>query len=373
MGYDSSEGRITKPVSLDDIGQCLGVSSRDLGTLCESENIKFWAKAHPLRSSLKRELTENDRKAEAYGIILDITEWRTTSSLHIQNAFKAATASNPSYSWVYLKPRGIDYNEWYRILDFDGYFHGAECPIMFEHNDLTRGELNVYFAIKSGLDDGNITLGDLKNIGGSGLLITNNRNTRYGIIYSKDGGTPILAGGSIDEAAFDDDGKDREVTVNVADGIGEYKVVPIIINAINNMFATIPMKYKSFTVTNENVSNNKPILSGIYRADSTGAKTIIEGRVGANNVMLNAGYIEVFLCYTFIDDVSKLDNAVNAGNAVVITYSHPQILPNNSYAFGSTVNYNPNTIQIVWARVTTTNVGVTTEQFEFEDNSGDIM
>lgn len=367
-------GKITKPVSLDDIGQCLGESSRDLGTLCQADSIKFWAKYHPIRANLTRELTKGstgDWNAYAYGIVVDTNEkWYTNNSSQIQSAFNKAI--NGQYTWAYLKPRGLSYNEWYRVLDFDGYIHYAECPILFYHNDLTRGKLDIHFSIKGGLDDGNLTLADLKQVGG-GIYITNNTNTRYGIIYSKDGGTPTLAGGSANEAAFMENGDATDVNISIDGGVGAYRVVPIIINATSGLFATIPMKYKSFTVTNENVSNNKPILSGIYRADSTGTKIIIEGRVGANNVMLNAGYIEVFLCYTFINDVSKLDNAVNAGNAVVITYSHPQILPNNSYAFGSTVNYNPNTIQVVWARVTTTNVGVTTEQFEFEDNSGDIM
>lgn len=48
MSYNSENGIISAPVSIDDVKQVLGESSNDLATLCKSENINIWSKYKPI-------------------------------------------------------------------------------------------------------------------------------------------------------------------------------------------------------------------------------------------------------------------------------------------------------------------------------------
>lgn len=48
MSYNSENGIISAPVSIDDVKQALGESSNDLATLCKSENINIWSKYKPI-------------------------------------------------------------------------------------------------------------------------------------------------------------------------------------------------------------------------------------------------------------------------------------------------------------------------------------
>lgn len=56
MSYNSENGIISAPVSIDDVKQALGESSNDLATLCKSENINIWSKYKPI--SCKGEFKE---------------------------------------------------------------------------------------------------------------------------------------------------------------------------------------------------------------------------------------------------------------------------------------------------------------------------
>ena len=56
MPYNSENGIISAPVSIDDVKQALGESSNDLATLCKSENINIWSKYKPI--SCKGEFKE---------------------------------------------------------------------------------------------------------------------------------------------------------------------------------------------------------------------------------------------------------------------------------------------------------------------------
>lgn len=48
MPYNSENGIISAPISIDDVKQALGESSNDLATLCKSENINIWSKYKPI-------------------------------------------------------------------------------------------------------------------------------------------------------------------------------------------------------------------------------------------------------------------------------------------------------------------------------------
>ena len=48
MSYNSENGIISAPVSIDDVKRALGESSNDIATLCKSENINIWSKYKPI-------------------------------------------------------------------------------------------------------------------------------------------------------------------------------------------------------------------------------------------------------------------------------------------------------------------------------------
>ena len=70
MSYNSENGIISAPVSIDDVKRALGESSNDVATLCKSENINIWSKYKPI--SCKGEFKE-------YPIIEDSDETATSA------------------------------------------------------------------------------------------------------------------------------------------------------------------------------------------------------------------------------------------------------------------------------------------------------
>ena len=85
---------------------------------------------------------------------------------------------NPDVAWIYDKPRGLSYNEPYRINDFYHYFHRATPPFAFEVSGNLGSSIGITYYIdnlaaaiyNSGADaagswhpEYNITLADLFN------------------------------------------------------------------------------------------------------------------------------------------------------------------------------------------------------------------
>ena len=67
MPYNSENGIISAPVSIDDVKQALGESSNDLATLCKSENINMWSKYKPI--SCKGEFKEYPIREDSEEIV----------------------------------------------------------------------------------------------------------------------------------------------------------------------------------------------------------------------------------------------------------------------------------------------------------------
>lgn len=109
----NSGGKITAPVSIEDVRTVLGVSSYDLGTLCKSEKINMWAKYKPVRVPMFNELYESEFNEAQYG-------------LHIPSSSSLDSVINTP--WSHAAPRGGD-SEPYRLTDFDKYNHVSEFII----------------------------------------------------------------------------------------------------------------------------------------------------------------------------------------------------------------------------------------------------
>jgi hypothetical protein len=90
--------------------------------------VNKWAKWKPFRSSSK-------------GYDNATAQLQAMKNVNMGFSIPSVSVSGGHVScpgWVYNKPRGISYNEWYRILDFapigstsaePGYCHSAVCPL----------------------------------------------------------------------------------------------------------------------------------------------------------------------------------------------------------------------------------------------------
>lgn len=113
-------------ISTTDIGNAIGASSHDVGTLCKHSNINKWARYKPVKLDKVIKLTDSDRRSANYGLsAVEITG--------IVSAEAGTVTTIPSTSeWTYTKPTNR-----FRMGDFlndndltltNGYKHSAKCP-----------------------------------------------------------------------------------------------------------------------------------------------------------------------------------------------------------------------------------------------------
>lgn len=115
---------VTYGVSIGDLQTVFGTARNDIGQIIVNEDINKWAKFKPERDNKLGVLAEADRKENYYGL-------KVTPSGNIITDFISAYPTE----WTYLRPRGIkntelnptSSDEWFRLLDFNGYGHAAIC------------------------------------------------------------------------------------------------------------------------------------------------------------------------------------------------------------------------------------------------------
>ena len=96
------------------VGQTLGTSSRDVGTLCTHPNINPLSKWKPIRHPTVTGIEQGHLEFSNYGF-----------NLPYFSTYQEASNSN----WEYLKPRGGASNEPFRLGDFRNYEHLAETDL----------------------------------------------------------------------------------------------------------------------------------------------------------------------------------------------------------------------------------------------------
>ncbi len=108
------------------VGQTLGTSSRDVGTLCTHPNINEWSRYKPVR------LSQTSTAMGSHPFL----------GANIPQNENSLLLSYKDAQWVYERPRGVNvYNEPYRLGDFRNYEHGASysaAPFGVRYSDIWR-------------------------------------------------------------------------------------------------------------------------------------------------------------------------------------------------------------------------------------------
>lgn len=194
MGWDGR--KMTKPIGMGDISQAVSYGSLDLGTLVTNGTIRPMAKYKPVRHSEVGILNETQRAATRYGFDSALPQL-------------PMSASEPQNDWVYLRPQGINNgnNEWYRMLDFDGYVNDACSPLVLSVQQIANDGMSVI--ILFGNDRSNGVRGDGKSwtsgesLSLSELLISASDYTGYNIAFILcNGGTKNLVVTNMTMAQF---------------------------------------------------------------------------------------------------------------------------------------------------------------------------
>lgn len=136
-----ANGKITAPVSIDDLKSLFGEGSGDLATLCTSPKINVWAKYKP--TDYNAAFTDNWSKGKDGNYGLNITVDNRVSSWSALVA--EYSKPNNGYSNIYKRPSGGATSP-YRLGDFRGYNHKA------------KPEISDYLAATNYIEDSPISL-----------------------------------------------------------------------------------------------------------------------------------------------------------------------------------------------------------------------
>lgn len=176
-----SNGKITAPVSIDDVKSVLGYGSNDLASLCTYEGINMWAKYKPVDSDNAFLDINTGWKGKRNDC--NINYPKTTSIYDIKgyysqadNGFTHRTASAP-----------------YRLGDFRGYNHNARSEYLGISTTSPSAEdavsISAAYNLQS-VDSDWISMKDLLNDGNItyhfGVLLYNNNGNRLQYMRTSD-------------------------------------------------------------------------------------------------------------------------------------------------------------------------------------------
>lgn len=142
-----ANGKITAPVSVDDLKSLFGEGSGDLATLCTSPKINVWAKYKP--TVFPSPFPDDWYKAKDGNYGLNITVDNRVSSWSALVA--EYSKPNNGYSNIYIRPSGGATSP-YRLGDFRGYNHNA------------NPEISDYLAATKYIEDSPISLSVAYNV-----------------------------------------------------------------------------------------------------------------------------------------------------------------------------------------------------------------
>lgn len=214
-------GKITPPISIEDVKSVLGETSNDLATLCKSTKINMWAKFKPVSlGKLFPDRSSTWWKGGSFDCGISVPQ-----TTQVEKVIDFYSQANNGYS--YQRPYGGTSSP-YRLADFEGYNHNAECPIgemnTLKSSYLASDEIPITFVSPtSGLTD-NVYLSYIAGVADCyfGCIMLNSSNNLYGIMTSSK---------KLSEVADKDSDADG-ISMSLSNGTnfatGSYKIVPVL-------------------------------------------------------------------------------------------------------------------------------------------------
>lgn len=112
------DGTIRKPISITDIKTVLGLSTNKLSELCTSEKINVYAAFRPIGGGTPTSKPNDPSNA----ININLSIYNPSDTI--------LESPNPGFIWT-KEP----ITKWFRMLDFDGYYHATKAPIYRDKQD----------------------------------------------------------------------------------------------------------------------------------------------------------------------------------------------------------------------------------------------
>lgn len=158
-------GRLKRPIDVNEVGECIGSTSTDVGTLVLHPNVKMWSRKKPVFINSINP-TDNDWwKGDDNNCGIEAPK-RVSSFADVKSLYDGNLNG-----WSYIKP-----SIYYRLLDFDGYYHNATPQISrLDVPDRVLSSNNISASVglrESDLDsDGSGSL-DMKDITVDGIALS---------------------------------------------------------------------------------------------------------------------------------------------------------------------------------------------------------
>lgn len=257
-----NNGKITPPISIDDVKSVLGESSNDLATLCKSAKINKWSKNKPIKHNCLFKPTEAQKKEANYGIS-NIPYYRLLGKMtqdvingSMKNATNISTLDTRIEPWHYQQPMG-GYASPYRLGDFDGYFANASAPIgaitETEIESSLSGKVSVVFN-KNTDTVSSLTFNDLAS--------DKDFSNQYLGLCLSDGNKSFYM---TQKVGFDDG---DDVTISMLDSFGIFfrtaKLFPYFDNKTRLVLVAFVFISTTPIVADKNVTTNNNVFTPLY-------------------------------------------------------------------------------------------------------------
>lgn len=297
----TNNGKITAPVSVGDVGRCLGVTMGDVGGLCANGHGKTnrWAKYKPVKKqNILRPLTDSERKAENWGLEIPVGQ---------------LLLSMAGREWRYVPPAG-GMSSPYRLADFNGYGHYA-VPLVRYMSPLPVDSqydgrfLKFSFIFNTDTSNGGLIPSDM-----AVANINSNMADAYAgiVLFRETGNGHTRAMVVTSNRTIGNGGTDFSMTFNDLE-TGVYKIVPVISPTMYS-----PAKKDSLTsITHNVIYIENDISTLVIAAPDQGF--LLKGRVNISDeyykttggAYIGDGTFDDYAYVTFLPSGSGLDLAVS--------------------------------------------------------------
>ena len=155
MGYNATTGTLTLPITITEICDCIGVSSRVLRDIGRADSINPLSKYKPVESGEIGPFSDANFKAANWGYhippltrVADYIQWAVNGVLPQGWEKPTSDARDMGSGWYYLKP-----DTWRRIQDFSRYNHKTTAPLFADaiaNSELSQNSTSLIVTFQKG-------------------------------------------------------------------------------------------------------------------------------------------------------------------------------------------------------------------------------